>query len=111
MRFGNRKGKYGAVKVEADGIVFDSKAECARYCELNLLQRAQRIQNLQVHVPFDLAVNGKKICVYIADFVYLEGCQPVVEDLKGVVTRVFSIKKKLFQALFPAYEFRIVRAR
>lgn len=32
--------KYGSKKVIYDGIVFDSKKEARRYCELKLLERA-----------------------------------------------------------------------
>jgi len=42
---------------------------------------------------------GKKIrpITYIADFVYIENDQTVVEDCKGVLTTEYKLKKKLFQ--------------
>ena len=95
--------KYGNRKTVVDGIVFDSKREATRYAELKLLQRAGEIFDLQRQVPFTLIPkqtrDGKVIerpCVYKADFVYKEkdGTE-VVEDVKGVCTKEYRIKKKL----------------
>lgn len=47
-----KKSKYGAVKTEIDGIVFDSKHEAKRYQELWLLEQAGEITNLRLQVPF-----------------------------------------------------------
>ena len=95
--------KYGNRKTVVDGITFDSKKEATRYAELKLLQRAGEIFDLQRQVPFTLIPkqtrDGKVIerpCVYKADFVYKEkdGTE-VVEDVKGVCTKEYRIKKKL----------------
>lgn len=94
--------KYGAVKTSIDNIVFDSKREAARYQELLLLQRGKAIRDLNLQVPFPVIVNGKKICVYIADFQYIDVVtnQIVTEDVKGVRTPVYRIKSKLVEALY-----------
>jgi hypothetical protein len=47
-----KKSKYGAVKTEVDGIMFDSKREASRYQELRLLEQAGEITNLRLQVPF-----------------------------------------------------------
>lgn len=47
-----KKSKYGAVKTEVDGIMFDSKREAKRYQELRLLEQAWEITNLRLQVPF-----------------------------------------------------------
>ena len=95
--------KYGNQRTVVDGITFDSKKEATRYAELKLLQRAGEIFDLQRQVPFTLIPkqtrDGKVIerpCVYKADFVYKEkdGTE-VVEDVKGVCTKEYRIKKKL----------------
>ena len=42
-----------------------------------------------------------KICRYIADFTYVEpGRGVVTEDVKGVRTQVYLLKRKLFEAQF-----------
>lgn len=105
--------KYGSKKVTIDGIVFDSKKEANRYCELKLLERAGRIKNLELQKPFELiptqrepetmtktgkVKQGKVIeqsVKYIADFVYTENGKTVVEDTKGYKTKDYIIKRKL----------------
>lgn len=94
--------KYGNRKVIADGQTFDSRKEYRRYCELRLLQQAGEIDELRRQVRFELIpaqkVGGKVVerpVVYIADFVYTENNQTVVEDTKGVRTKEYIIKRKL----------------
>lgn len=97
----HRKSKYKAVKTVVDGITFASKKEAKRYSELLILQRAKVISELELQPPFKVAVNGRHICTYKADFCYREksGCY-VVEDVKGVKTPVYSLKKKLVEAIY-----------
>lgn len=105
--------KYHSQKVEADGIRFDSKKEYERYCELQLLEKAGKIQNLRRQVKYVLIpeqrepdiINpncslkkGKLLereCSYFADFVYEENGETIVEDVKGFRTKEYGIKKKL----------------
>ena len=91
--------KYRAKKITVDGITFDSRKEARRFAELRLLERAGKIKDLKLQVPFELLpaqyeatgevyTRGKnkglpkqgkcieKAVVYRADFVYL---QPVTE--------------------------------
>ena len=94
--------KYGNRKVIRDGIEFDSVKECQRYCELKLMQRAGLISDLQMQVSFELIpsqrIAGKVVeraCSYVADFVYKQDGQTVVEDTKGFKTPEYIIKRKL----------------
>lgn len=105
--------KYKSKKVEVNGIVFDSKREARRYQELLLLEKAGEIKSLSRQVKFVLIPaqrepdtigprggfrKGKVIekeCSYIADFVYLENGNTVVEDTKGFCTKDYIIKRKL----------------
>lgn len=108
-------GKYYAKKVTRDGMTFDSVKEYKRYCELRLLEKAGAISNLQRQVEFELipaqrepdrvGVRGGKIkgktiehaVKYIADFVYTEDGQVVVEDVKSPATKTpeYVLKRKL----------------
>jgi hypothetical protein len=93
--------KYRNKPTEVDGIRFASKREAGRYQELRLLERAKAIQGLQLQVRYPLKINDQLICTYIADFTYLEnGCQLIVEDSKGHLTREYKIKKKMMKALY-----------
>ena len=93
--------KYHAVKTTIDGIRFDSKAEAARYNVLKLLERNGNISLLVIHPVYPLVVMGQKVGKYIADFEYVdEFGREVVEDVKGVKTPVYRLKKKLVKALY-----------
>ena len=103
----NKKSKYGANKVEIDGIKFDSKRESERYIVLKHLERIGMIKDLQLQVPFELqpkyVIDGKTIRAikYVADFVYKDKSgNTVVEDSKGYRTKEYLLKKKLFEYKF-----------
>ena len=105
--------KYYSKKVTRNGETFDSIKEYNRYCELLLLEKAGKISNLQRQVEFELipaqrepdrvgvrggTIKGKTIehaAKYVADFVYIEDGQTVVEDVKGYRTSEYKIKRKL----------------
>ncbi len=113
--------KYGNyITKTSDGIVHDSQAEAMRWVQLCLMSRAGAIKDLQRQVEFELipaqrepstevyrvgARKGQpkpgrvieKRVVYRADFVYTDAAtgQTVVEDVKGVLTKDYIIKRKL----------------
>ena len=107
-----RRSKYGNVPTTVDGIRFASRAEARRYGELKLLRRAGKIDWLECQPRYPMEVNGVKVCDYVGDFVYLYNVAKtfVCEDVKGVETAVFKIKAKLFRALYPHVELRVVKA-
>ena len=94
------KNKYRAIPTVVDGIRFASKAEARRYGELKLLVFAKEIYNLSLQPTFPIIVNGSKICTYVADFRYEKDDQLVIEDVKGMRTPVYKLKKKLVEALY-----------
>lgn len=127
-----RRTKLGNKKVTVDGIEFDSKKEARRYCELQLLLQAGKIEELELQKEFELIPaqyetfprygkkgqrlqDGKrcieKSCVYKADFTYKQDGQLIVEDVKGyrdpasAAYAKFVIKRKL---LLWRYGLRIV---
>ena len=90
--------KYGNRKLTApDGQKFDSVKEYHRWGCLRLLERAGEISNLKRQVKYELIPKqaGERSCSYIADFTYMENGKLVVEDVKGVKTDAYKIKKKL----------------
>ena len=110
--------KYGNKKIQAGGQSFDSKREYRRWRDLTLLERAGEITNLQRQVPFLLIPEQRGPSVekyqkgprkgqfkpgpvlerkvsYVADFVYEENGETIVEDAKGMRTKEFIIKRKL----------------
>lgn len=100
--------KYHNQKVKYKGRVFDSRKELRRYQELLLMQQAGEIRDLECQVSFQLIppqkykdpVSGRwkteKGTKYIADYVYVtRDGERVVEDVKGVRTKEFILKRKL----------------
>lgn len=109
--------KYGNKACWADGYRFDSLAEMRRYQELKLLETAGVIRDLRVHPRYLLLpgfrYQGKteRPVHYEADFEYVEAGAPVVEDVKGKRTAVYTLKRKLFLAQYRnSYDFREVAA-
>ncbi len=101
------RSKYGNHKVVVDGEkVADSKHEYSRLCELEVLQRAGEIKDLQTQVRYKLIPN-QKICgktergvSYIADFVYwTKNDKFICEDAKGHRTDAYIIKRKMMKLI------------
>ncbi len=99
---GARRSKFGAIRTEVDGIVFASKAESRRYAELKLLEKAGEVFGLVLQPSWGIYANErtlKPIAHYVADFSYTDKSgKLVVEDVKGVKTPVYRLKKKLVEA-------------
>lgn len=110
------------IKGKKPEMVFDSKKEYERYCELLILQRAKKIQNFKRQLPLnitdDFFYNGQKIkgIFYKADFYYEDkegNC--FVEDVKPFdvktgnyrTTKDFNLKWKLLKNKYPEYKFVI----
>lgn len=97
--------KYGNRKTTLNGVEFDSHKEAQRYAQLRLLERAGKVSNLRrqvkyVLIPAQRDEKGKLLereCSYVADHVYFDLAlgKVVVEDVKGVRTEAYKIKKKL----------------
>ena len=105
MRIGipKRSHKYAAKAVTVDGHKFPSTAEARRYAHLKLLERAGQVVDIELQPRFPLVVQQKLICTYVADFRYIDVVRActVVEDVKGVKTPLYTMKKKLVEALYP----------
>jgi len=91
--------KYRNTPTEVDGIKFDSKAEARRYSELMLMMAAGEIGEVVLQPRFVISINGTKICTYVGDFEYHRRGVRVIEDVKGVKTPAYRIKKKLMKAV------------
>lgn len=99
------KNKYHNEKVIVDHMTFDSVREANRYLWLKDRQKFGEIEDLQMQVKYDLIPsqkdeNGRVIeraVTYSADFVYRDAKtgETVVEDVKGMRTKDYIIKRKL----------------
>ena len=106
--FKKRSHKYKAngrwIEVDFIPVFFDSAAEADRYEQLKEMAEAGTIDQLEVHPTFQVTVNGHPICKYEADFRYRIkpgrlGQRTLVEDVKGMETAEYKLKRKLVHAL------------
>jgi hypothetical protein len=96
--------KYNAKKTVIDGITFDSKKEAMRYEHLKNLERVGKIDRLVLQPRYTLqdkfeCADGEKLrkIEYVADFEYEEDGVVIVEDVKGMKTDVYKLKRKWFK--------------
>lgn len=94
------KSKYRNKKVEFEGIKFDSVKECERYKVLKIKQFGGGISGLELQKVYLIEINGVKVCKYKADFTYVIDGVLVVEDVKGMKTAVYRLKKKMMKAIY-----------
>lgn len=99
------------------GYRFDSKAEAQRYIELALLVRAGEITALELQPEYELIPKHKRdgktvrAMKYKADFRYVDSNgDTVIEDVKGMKTQVYKLKKKLLLWRYPELNFVEVAA-
>jgi hypothetical protein len=100
-----KKNKYRAIKCTIDGHKFDSKKEAKRYLVLKDRLNKNEIYSLSCQRKIDytgLDICGEqevKIFTYIADFCYFDGKKQkwIYEDVKGMKTPVYRLKKKLIE--------------
>ena len=92
-------------------ITFDSEKEARRFGELRMRLQFNDIWDLRLQVNFTLqegftTAEGERVrpIVYRADFTYQEltpsGWRTVVEDVKGVRTKEYSMKRKMMLEKF-----------
>jgi hypothetical protein len=102
------RNKFNAVQKEVDGHVFDSGAEARRYTYLKYRQAAGEISDLILQPGFSFYYENELIFDYFADFAYMENGKRVVEDVKGVKTPIYQLKRKLIEL---RYHMTIVEIR
>ena len=105
--------KYGARRVEIDGIWFDSTKEATRYQELKLLAASGAIVDLELQPVFPLHVvelyrqlppiTVACVGVYRADFRYVDAAtgEIVIEDVKSEATKTeaYNLRRRIAEAV------------
>lgn len=105
-----KRSKYSSEKVEQSGVKFDSKKEARRWAELELMQAAGQISDLQRQVPFVLApavkLMGEKrtkpAIRYWADMTFIQDGKLIVVDVKSAPTRklpAYRMKRHLLKTV------------
>ncbi len=103
-----KQSKYRNKKTTVDGINFDSEAEANRYCELKLLQQRGEIQGFGLQPSFVLTGGVR----YRPDFIVSDANGRIwVEDVKGMETKDFKIKRKLWETCYPWIPLILIKRR
>ena len=113
---------YGEKRAgEKPVAVYDSVKEYERGRGLELLQRSHQISDLKRQVPLEIQPAMRRegtlirAVVYRADYCYQKAGKTIVEDVKPLdkktgkyrLTKDFTLKWKLLQALHPDWVFKI----
>lgn len=112
-----QKSKYNNKIVEVDGHKFHSQAEANYYLNLKLRKKANEIKSFRLQPKYLLQESfekdGKKYraIYYVADFevTHNDGSIEVI-DVKGVQTKVFRLKLRLFHKQYP-YKITLVKEK
>ena len=96
------RNKNTTIKINGDDIEFDSKAESLRALYLVGLLNNGAISDLVFQPLFEIQAGFRRnkcavrAIKYIADFAYTKDGNKIIEDVKGVKTAEYQLKKKLF---------------
>lgn len=105
-----KQNKFGARKQEHNGRWYHSKKEAAYAAELDLRKKAGDVIEWKPQVKVSLDVNGYHICNYIVDFeVTLSDGKKELVEVKGFETPEWTLKRKLFEALYPNLSYVVVK--
>lgn len=92
------KHKYHAKPTEVDGIKFGSMKEARYYGQLKMLKMAGEVIFFLRQVPFEIGAG----ITYRLDFMEFHSDQTIhYVEIKGFETKVWKIKKKLVESLYP----------
>ena len=98
------RNKYNANGRRIDGYWFASDSEAKRYEQLKIMVEEGVIDKLELQPEYKIMLKNQHITTYRGDFRYavLDDMgrikKVVLEDVKGMVTDVYLIKKKLVEA-------------
>lgn len=98
MEFKRLIHKFRAQPTQYDGIKFSSKKEAKRYIDLKMLEKAGEVLFFLRQVAFPLDGNTKYICDFM---VFWTNGEISIEDVKGMKTDMYIMKKKMIEARYP----------
>jgi uncharacterized protein DUF1064 len=90
--------KFFAKATVCDGIKFPSKKEAKRYTELKARQASGEVLFFLRQTPFHLPGGVKYVCDFM---VFWTNGEITVEDVKGMKTDMYIVKKKILEASYP----------
>jgi len=108
-----RKSKYKSKSCKcSQGHWHHSRGEAQHCNKIAMLVKAKYIKEYDIQKKFSLDVNGVHITNHFVDFwVTGNSGRQWVEEFKGVATSDWKLKHKLFEAIFPDIEYKIIYYR
>lgn len=105
-----KKKKYGNKTKLYNGRYYDSIMEANHAEELDWRIKAGEIKEVIPQFKISLDVEGKHIANYFIDFkVILPDGSEQYHEVKGYETDIWKMKWKLALALFPDWEFLVIK--
>lgn len=92
------KHKFHAKPTTYDGIKFSSKKESSRYSQLKILKQQGEVLFFLRQTPFHLPGNTKYVCDFV---VFWNDGNVTFEDVKGMKTPMYVLKKKQVEDIYP----------
>jgi len=93
-----------------NGVVYDSKAEALHAFKLDGLKATGKILGWERQARIPLRVYDTLVCTMVIDFRIINREGPDhYEEIKGWETPEYKIKLKLFRALYPNADYRVVK--
>lgn len=111
MLFRKKKSKYNNLSCRClSGHIHDSRGEAQHCNNLRLLVKAGEIKSYSIQVKCPLYVNEKLICNHYVDFKVIgNDGREWIEEYKGFATSTWNIKRKLFEAIHPDIEYKVIK--
>jgi len=107
------KNKYNAQSSKCIIGHYHQSIGEAQYCnKLTFLKNAKEIKEIQYQKPYELCVNGQKICNIVVDFVVTwSNGKKEIHEYKGFETPIWNLKHKLFLACYPDIPYIVKRRK
>lgn len=104
------QNKYNNQSQKYNGRIYHSRKEAAYALELDWRKKAKEVKDVIPQYKISIDVNGIHIANYFIDFkVILTSGRVEYHEVKGFETDVWRMKWKLCQALFPEYNFVLIK--
>lgn len=109
-KLSKKTNKYHAEIVEYRDKKYDSKGEAEYAMKLDWRKKAGEITEITPQYPIKIIVNGVFICNYVIDFrIKLTNGICEYHEYKGMETDLWKLKWKLVKALYPHWEFKLIK--
>jgi len=106
----SRTNKYNSKKSKYGDRIYDSALEASYAKDLDWMKKAGEIKEITPQFKLRLDINGTHIANYFMDFkVELPDGRIEMHEVKGYETDVWRMKWRIAVAIFPQYNFVLIK--